>query len=103
MRKLIPSRRNNQLARATAAGIEAKMTPAETALVRLTPYSMHIENRKLPRNDSVKTSTRVRRVMTGSCNGRFSQCGMATAAMPKRSQANSNTGKTATSGFDNAT
>ena len=79
------------------------ITPAETALVRLTPYSMQIENRKLPRNDSRKTRRRVARVMGGSFAGLRSQGSMASAPMPKRSQASRNTGNAATSGLDSAT
>ena len=45
---------------ATTAGIDAMITPADTALVRLTPNSMQIENMKLPRKDSRKTRPRVR-------------------------------------------
>ena len=41
------------------AGIAAMITPADTALVRLTPNSMQIENRKLPRKDSRNSSRRV--------------------------------------------
>jgi hypothetical protein len=97
------SRRKRKLATAIAAGIDAMITPADTALVRLTPNSMQIENMKLPRNDSRNTRPRVRGVMGGSSGGRRSQCGMARAAMPKRSQASSSTGKAATSGLDSAT
>ena len=103
MRTVMRSRRNSQLASATTAGIAAMMTPADTALVRLTPNIMQIENRKLPRNDSRNTSARVRPVIGGSSAGRLSQCGMAAAAMPKRSHASRNTGNAATSGFDSAT
>ena len=59
MRGTMRSRRNAQLSSATTAGIEAMMTPADTALVRLTPNSMQMENRKLPRKDSRNTSRRV--------------------------------------------
>ena len=88
---------------ATTAGIDAMITPADTALVRLTPNSMQIENRKLPRKDSRNTRPRVRGVIGGSSGGRRSQCGIASAAMPKRSQASSSTGNAATSGLDRAT
>src|SRR5450830_493161 len=50
------SRRKIQLNKATTAGITDMMTPADTALVMLTPVIMQIENRKLPRNDSRNTS-----------------------------------------------
>ena len=56
MRKPMRSRRNAQLMSATTAGIEAMITPADTALVMLTPNSMQMENRKLPRKDSRNTS-----------------------------------------------
>ncbi len=79
------------------------ITPADTALVRLTPNSMQIENMKLPRNDSRNTSQRVRAVIGGSSGVRLSQCGMASAAMPKRSHASSSTGKAATRGLERAT
>jgi hypothetical protein len=41
---------------AETAGMAAKMTPADTALVMLTPNSMQIEKRKFPRNDSKNNS-----------------------------------------------
>src|SRR4051812_101566 len=43
------SRRNAQLISATTAGIDAMITPADTALVMLTPNNMQIEKRKFPR------------------------------------------------------
>ena len=58
--RVMRSRRNIQLPSATTAGIDAMITPADTALVRLTPNSMQIENRKLPRKDSRNTRPRVR-------------------------------------------
>ena len=88
---------------ATTAGIEAMITPADTALVMLTPNSMQIENRKLPRKDSRNTSLRVWAVMGASPNGLRSQCSMASPPMPKRSQASRNTGIAATKGLDSAT
>ena len=97
------SRRKAQLISATTAGIDAMITPAETALVMLTPYSMQMENRKLPRNDSRNTSCRVCRVIGGSSAGLRSQCSMAKPPMPKRSQASRNTGSAAASGLDSAT
>ena len=103
MRTVMRSRRKSQLATATAAGMDAMITPADTALVRLTPNSMKIENRKLPRNDSRKTRPRVRALMGASSGARRSQCGMANAAMPNRSHASSSTGKAATSGLERAT
>ena len=78
-------------------------TPAETALVMLTPNSMQMENRKLPRNDSRNSSRRVRPESGGSSAGLRSQGSIATAAMPKRIQASRNTGRAATSGLDSAT
>ena len=97
------SRRNSQLITATAAGIAAKMTPAATALVRLTPYNMQIENRKLPRKDSRNTSMRVWPVIGGSCAGLRSHGNIATAAIPKRIQPSRKTGNAATRGLDKAT
>ena len=88
---------------ATSAGIEAMMTPADTALVRLTPNSMQIENRKLPRKDSRNSSCRVCAVMSGSSAGLRNQCSMAAPPMPNRSHASRNTGMAATSGLDSAT
>ena len=79
------------------------ITPADTALVMLTPVIMQIENRKLPRNDSRKTSIRVLRVSGASFAGFRIQRNMATAPIPKRNQANKNTGKAATSGLVSAT
>ena len=56
--------------------IEAMITPAETALVMLTPYNMESENRKLPRKDSRNSRRRVCGVMGGSSAGRRSQLAM---------------------------
>ena len=78
-------------------------TPADTALVRLTPYSMQIENRKLPRNDSRNSSSRVRPLSAGSPAGLRSHGSMASPPIPKRSQASRNTGIAPTSGLDSAT
>jgi hypothetical protein len=64
---------------------------------------MQIENRKLPRKLSQKSSTRSRRVSGASPAGRRSQVSMATVAIPKRSQASRNTGRAATSSFDRPT
>ena len=102
-RGAIFSFRNNQLMMATTAGMLAMMTPAETALVMLTPNNMQMENRKLPKKDSRNTSLRIDADMGGSSAGRRSQGNMATAAMPKRNHAKRNTGKAATSGLDKAT
>ena len=79
------------------------ITPADTALVRLTPSSMHTENKKLPRNDSRNKSPRRRGVRGGSSAGRGSQWAIASAPMPKRSHASSITGNAATRGLDSAT
>ena len=51
MRAVMRSRKMTQLINATTAGIAAMMTPADTALVMLTPNNMQMENRKLPKND----------------------------------------------------
>ena len=83
--------------------MDAMMTPADTALVRLTPNSMQIENRKFPRKDSRNTSFFVCAVMGASRAGLRSQCSMASPPMPKRSQASRNTGIAAASGLDSAT
>ena len=103
IRAPISSFRKTQLIRATTAGMAAMITPADTALVRLTPNSMQIENRKLPRNDSRNSSCLVCRVMGASLAGFLSQPAMAMPPMPKRSQASRNTGRAATSGLDSAT
>ena len=79
------------------------MTPAVTALVRLTPEIMHSVNKKLPRNASRNSSLRVEAVNLGSSAGLGSQCTMATAPMPKRSQASRKIGRVAARGLDNAT
>ena len=79
------------------------MTPADTALVRLTPVIMHSVNRKLPKKDSRNSSPRVWRVIGTSTPVLRSHGAMATAAIPKRSQASKNTGMVATSGLVSAT
>ena len=79
------------------------MTPAETAVVSLTPEIMNTVNRKLPRKDSKNTSPRVWRVSGGSSAGLRSQCAMATPPMPKRSQASRKTGNTTARGLVSAT
>ena len=79
------------------------ITPAETALVMLTPKSMQIENMKLPRKDSRKISLRVVGVIGASFAGLRSQCNMPNPPMPKRSQASRKTGRAATRGLDRAT
>ena len=101
-RRLMRSPRKSQLISATTAGMDAMMTPAEIALVMLTPYSMQIVNRKLPRKDSTKTSFLVAQVMDGSETGFASQCGIAKPPMAKRSQASNMTGRTATRGLARA-
>jgi len=88
---------------ATTAGMEDMTTPAATAVVRLTPKSMQMENMKLPRKDSRNSSQRVLVVRGGSSAGLRSHEIMARPPMPKRSHASRNTGMTATSGFDSAT
>ena len=88
---------------AITAGILASTTPAEIALVMLTPYSIQIENRKLPRNDSINSSSLVRAVNGASLAGFRSHGNKAMAAMPKRIHANRNTGSIATKGLDKAT
>jgi hypothetical protein len=69
----------------------------------LTPKSMQIENKKLPKNDSMKTSSFVRELIIGSLVGFFNQCIIANPPMPKRSHASKNTGNTMVSGFESAT
>ena len=103
MRVLMRSRRNIQLINAITAGMLAITTPAETALVMLIPYSIKIENRKLPRNDSRNSRRLVCGVKGASSAGLRSQGNMATPAMPKRIQASRNTGSAATRGLESAT
>ena len=79
------------------------MTPADTALVMLTPKSMQMEKRKLPRNDSRKTRRFVCADMGGSFAGLRSQWSIARPPMPKRIHASRKTGMAATSGLDSAT
>ena len=64
---------------------------------------MQIENKKLPKKDSKNKNTRVRRSIGASSAGFLSQDAMATAAMPKRIQANRKTGMAATRGLHRAT
>ena len=97
------SPKNAQLIKATAAGIVAITTPAVTAPVMLTPNSMQIENKKLPKNDSRNSRRLVWPVIGASSTGFFSQCNMAAPPIPKRSQASKKTGRAATSGLDKAT
>ena len=80
-----------------------RMTPADSVLVMLTPNNIQIENMKLPRKDSKNIKPQVRRSRGASSAGFFSQASMAMAAIPKRNQANKNTGRMATSGLDRAT
>ncbi len=79
------------------------ITPAASADVNATPNSMQIENRKLPRKLSQKSSTRSCRLSGASPPERLSQPSIATDAMPKRSHASRKTGKTTTSTLDNPT
>ena len=88
---------------ATAAGIAAIAMPAATAEVSATPLSMQTEKRKLPKKLSQNSSQRSRLPRRGSPGVRRSQPSIATAAMPKRSQASSSTGNSTTSAFDSAT
>ena len=97
------SPKKNQLSKATTVGMAAMMTPADTAVVMLTPNSMQMVNKKLPRKDSRKIRRLVAAVMGGSPAGLRSQCGMAKEPMPKRSQASKATGNTAIKGLDKAT
>src|SRR3546814_9021982 len=83
---LIASFRNTRLSTATVAGMDDMMTPADTALVMLTPTIMHKVNRKLPRKDSRKISHRVCTDRVGSEAGLRIQRNMAIAPMPKRIQ-----------------
>ena len=79
------------------------VTPAVTALVKATPLIMQSVKRKLPKKDSKNSSHLVCLVRVVSCAGGLSQPSMATAPMPKRSQASSMTGKMAARGLDKAT
>ena len=97
------SRMNSHDSSATAPGMPAIATPAATAELSATPYSMQIENRKLPRKLSQNSSQRSCRESGASPGARRTQCSMATAAMPKRSHASRNTGSTATSSLDRPT
>ena len=99
----IRSPRKSRDSSATAAGMAAIVTPAASAEVSATPYSMQMLNRKLPRKLSQNSSQRSWRDSGASPGRRGSQCSMATAAMPKRSQASSSTGNTATSRRDRPT
>ncbi len=103
VRGAMRSRNSSQLSTATATGIADMVTPAATALVRLTPVTMHSVNRKLPKKDSRNSSQRVCADSGASPGTGRSQPSMATAPMPKRSQASSSTGNRATSGLDRAT
>ena len=85
---------------ATAAGMPAITTPAAKAPLSFTPYNMQIEKQKLPRKLSQKSRRRSCAESGASPGERATQCSIATAAMPKRSQASRNTGSTATSSFD---
>ena len=57
---------------ATAAGMAAMTTPAATAEVSITPKSMQIENRKLPRklsqNSSLRSCARQRRIAVAAAH-----------------------------------
>ena len=88
---------------ATAAGMAAITTPAATAELSITPYSMQIEKRKLPRKLSQKSRYRSCCDSGVSPAWRGSQLNIATAPMPKRSHASRNTGNTASSSFDKPT
>ena len=80
------------------------ITPAASAEVSATPNSMQIENRKLPRKRLAEQQHAGRARDSGASPGaRRSQRGIATAAMPKRSQASRNTGNTTTSSLDRPT
>ena len=81
----------------------AMVTPAVTALVRLTPVTMQMVKRKLPNSDSRNSSPCVRRGKGASSAGLRSHRSMAMAPMPKRSQASNSTGKMAAKGLDRAT
>jgi hypothetical protein len=97
------SRSSSHDSSATAPGMPAIATPAAVAEVSATPYSMQIENRKLPRKLSQNSSQRSWRDSGASPGVRRTQCSIASAAMPKRSQASRKTGNTATSSFDSPT
>ena len=102
-RRPMCSRKNHQLIKPTTAGIAAMITPADTALVMLTPNSMQMENKKLPKNDSKKTSFLVCKLMGGSSAGFLSHRVIAKPPIPKRIQANKKTGKVIDKGLDSAT
>ena len=64
---------------------------------------MQIENRKLPRKLSQNSSMRSCGLNGASPSRRRTQCAIATAAMPKRSQASRKIGKASTSSRDSPT
>ena len=103
VRGAMRSRRKSQLISATVAGMPAMITPATTAELCFIPNSRQIENRKLPKKDSRKSSHRVRRESGASAGPRRSHGSMNTAAMPKRRKASRKTGKTSTSSLDSPT
>ena len=85
------------------AGMDAMMTPAEIALVMLTPYNMKTEKSTLPKSDSRKTSFFVSQLIGGSQGEARNQCVMASPPMANRIQASKNTGNASTRGLDSAT
>jgi len=85
------------------AGMADMMTPAETALVMLTPVIMHTVNRKLPKKDSRNTSILVWPEIAGSAAGLTSQRVIAMAPMPNRIQPSKKTGNASDSGLVSAT
>jgi hypothetical protein len=97
------SRRNTSESSATTPGIAAMITPAARAEDRAIPNSMQMEKRKLPRNDSRKSSLRSCTLSGASFGARFTHVTIATAAMPNRSHASRKTGKTTTSSLDSPT
>ena len=97
------SRSTAQDSSATTAGSVARMTPAAAAEVSATPDSIRIENRKLPNSDCTN-SVPISERFSGASPGRLrSQGSIATAPMPKRSQASRKTGSAAVSGLLSAT
>ena len=97
------SRSSSHDSSATTAGSVDRITPAALAVVRATPLSIAIENRKLPKND-IRNSCRCSlRVSGGSSRAGRVHGIIATAAIAKRSSASTSTGNTASSGLDKAT
>ncbi len=78
------------------------MTPAATALVRLTPNSMQMENRKLPRKDSRNSRRAVCRLMGISSAG-FQPAQRGRTAYAKTQPGEQEGGQGGDQGLDSAT